>query len=382
MHYSRARDFVRKFARQVMHGESPTGILGMSASRMGQGLVFGPAKEFCVAIYVERLLTSDELSQRGLNSARQACVDIAIREGITLAAEDIEIIPVGDRFRSQAYFGSSHANPPAVNTQKWFKSLMPGIGIANPSRSYPYSFPHRLEAGTAGFFMRDQKGHIYLVSCNHVIALERKTGDAVSPETIVQPATRDLTGSDLSRLQTLADLEQAFGVAELSYFVPIDLHGAAQPYPSNQVDVALARLLEADRDRDDLNRLPYGGCILDFADPFALDPIDDTIIGPRRVFKIGRTTGYTEGYVSGLDGVMDVDFAGGRATFDDQIIVRVTVDNTGTFSEGGDSGSALITDGHKIAGLIFAGTPERSLANPMDIVRAELGKLVAGLQLV
>jgi hypothetical protein len=97
------------------------------------------------------------------------------------------------------------------------------------------------------------------------------------------------------------------------------------------------------------------------------------------VYKVGRTTGFTEGYVAELFGTAKVQYNQWTATFVDQIVVHRTVDNTGlVFSDRGDSGSALLTEEHEIAGLVFAGSPRRSLANPIDQVMSVLTGLVGG----
>lgn len=90
------------------------------------------------------------------------------------------------------------------------------------------------------------------------------------------------------------------------------------------------------------------------------------------VFKCGRTTGYTEGVVTGVRGYFTVDFAGQKATFIDQLTIMPAADNTGPFSESGDSGSPVMNDTHKLVGLLFAGAPRISWANPIRRVLAEL----------
>jgi hypothetical protein len=104
------------------------------------------------------------------------------------------------------------------------------------------------------------------------------------------------------------------------------------------------------------------------------------VVGSPYVYKIGRTTGYTEGYVSEIRATIDANFAGGKALFVDQIAIKPTPDNTGLFSDKGDSGSPLITDKHKLGGMIFAGAPERSLANKIETVWANLEGRVGKLK--
>jgi Peptidase family S64 len=97
-----------------------------------------------------------------------------------------------------------------------------------------------------------------------------------------------------------------------------------------------------------------------------------------KVQKYGRTTGYTKGRVSGLHATIDVGYSGGTARFEDQIVISGS-----GFSAGGDSGSLIVTDGLLLAdrrpvGLLFAGTPTTTVANPIDLVLDRFGVTVDG----
>ena len=86
------------------------------------------------------------------------------------------------------------------------------------------------------------------------------------------------------------------------------------------------------------------------------------------VQKYGRTTGHTEGRISGVNAIMDVAYPGGTARFEGQIVI-----SGNRFSAGGDSGSLIVTDGVLLAdrrpvGLLFAGTTVTTLANPIELV--------------
>ena len=94
------------------------------------------------------------------------------------------------------------------------------------------------------------------------------------------------------------------------------------------------------------------------------------------VQKYGRTTGHTRGKVTGINAILDVNYRTGRARFVDQIVV------TGQgFSAGGDSGSLIVTDGRgrkdrRPVGLLFAGSPNTTIANPIDLVLDRFGVTV------
>jgi hypothetical protein len=96
------------------------------------------------------------------------------------------------------------------------------------------------------------------------------------------------------------------------------------------------------------------------------------------VQKYGRTTGHTEGEISGIHATLDVSYRDGIARFEDQIVI------TGQgFSAGGDSGSLIVTKGRLLGdrrpvGLLFAGSPTTTLANPIDAVLERFAVQVDG----
>src|SRR5205809_277332 len=99
-------------------------------------------------------------------------------------------------------------------------------------------------------------------------------------------------------------------------------------------------LINSSRSRDANGRLGYGGRLKDFARPYSEN--DGKIVGSADVVKVGRSTGYTEGYVADLHAVVEVPFGNGKAVFIDQLGVCPGKDNCGVFSTGGDSGAALV----------------------------------------
>jgi hypothetical protein len=195
------------------------------------------------------------------------------------------------------------------------------------------SVGHRaITAGTLGGFLRraaDDAGAdaTYLLSNNHVFADENR---AQVGDPILQPGTYD--GGALTDDQ----------VASLTSFVPLETHGI------NTVDCAMARVdngigLEATCLGDD-------GVLAGTTD--LLESGDD------RVTKTGRTTGLTAGRITALelDNVV-VGYETGNLRFDDQVEIESAGDVP--FSEGGDSGSLIVTEfGHLAAALLFAGSDQ------------------------
>jgi hypothetical protein len=156
----------------------------------------------------------------------------------------------------------------------------------------------------------------------------------------------------------------------LVWSVPVHLHGSLGPgsKPSNAVDVAMAKLTNSGRESTAHGRFGHGGRFKGVvAAPYRGNSAGD-VIGSSDVHKVGRSTGYTEGYVSNVALRIDVPFGTGTARFVDQLLVTPSKDNTGPFSEVGDSGSAVLNPDHEIVGLLFAGVPRKSVVHPIDAV--------------
>ena len=80
-----------------------------------------------------------------------------------------------------------------------------------------------------------------------------------------------------------------------------------------------------------------------------------------RVRKSGRTTGVTEGRITAIDAVVEVDYGGPTAIFREQIVSDLP-------SKGGDSGSLVVDEGRHAVGLLFAGGATTTLINPIAAV--------------
>ena len=82
--------------------------------------------------------------------------------------------------------------------------------------------------------------------------------------------------------------------------------------------------------------------------------------------KTGRTTNYTTGRITATNATIDVNFGNGRiARFRDQIL-------TTPMSAGGDSGSIVADRENYAVGLLFAGSPQVTILNHIQHVRALL----------
>jgi hypothetical protein len=89
------------------------------------------------------------------------------------------------------------------------------------------------------------------------------------------------------------------------------------------------------------------------------------------VHKLGRTTGYTEGKIMQTDVIVDVQYDGGIARFEDQLWIETGVTGS-SFSAGGDSGSLIMDKNDHAVGLLFAGNDVVTFANPIGDVMQEL----------
>jgi S1-C subfamily serine protease len=185
----------------------------------------------------------------------------------------------------------------------------------------------KVTAGTLGGFV-ERDGRTFILSNNHVLANEDL---AKANDPILQRASLDGGRHPTDR------------VGDLQRWVRLRSQG------SNLVDAALASIA------------PH----VEF-DPYLLQGIFKgknarlAGLGPavledgETVFKVGRTTGATEGRVTAFDlDHLVVSFDRGNLRFDGQMEIEGT---TGAFSDGGDSGSMVLNSGMEAVGLLFAGS--------------------------
>jgi hypothetical protein len=244
------------------------------------------------------------------------------------------------------------------------RPLRPGISIGLDKGS----------TGTLGAFVR-KGGLTFALSNNHVFAM---LNQAALGSAIVQPGAAD-GGSITQQVATLSEyipislLEQAQAAAAASsqstrptgfnailavllallsnLFQPRT--SSPPPPPStpegNRVDAALALLvagISADPNIVDLGSPPAG--------------IIDPQLG-MKVFKSGRTSGVTEATITQLDVTADVRYGEQTARFAGQIM-------TTPFSQPGDSGSLVLDFNRNAVGLLFSGSSQVSMLNPITQV--------------
>ncbi|HEX9886065.1 MAG TPA: hypothetical protein VGA70_06235 [Longimicrobiales bacterium] len=229
----------------------------------------------------------------------------------------------------------------------------------DPKRSFPRPVPigvstghPDITAGTIGARVSDGQ-RVYALSNNHVFAANNRGRPG---DNLLQPGTVDGGRDPADVLGTLHDFE------------PIEFCGRVI-CPKNAMDAAIALTSV-----DDLGfETPEGG----YGSPRSGS------VEPKlgmKVQKYGRTTGLTQGHISGINATIDVSYTAATARFENQIMITGA---SGKFSDGGDSGSLIVTKGllladRKPVGLLFAGSPTHTIANPIDVVLRRFGVQVDG----
>jgi hypothetical protein len=200
-------------------------------------------------------------------------------------------------------------------------------------------------AGTLGALVKRGRKR-FVLSNNHVLA----NSNAAQPgDAVVQPGPYDGGKDPKDR------------IARLTEFVPIRFGGSA----ANLVDAAIAEPLQAKLVKRD--SVWYGR-------PGATPaPAELNLL----VRKSGRTTQNTRGRVSGLNASVRVSYGpSGVALFRNQILIVSLTSQP--FSQGGDSGSLIVTDaGKRPVGLLFAGSASHTIASPIQAVLSALAVKLA-----
>jgi hypothetical protein len=209
-------------------------------------------------------------------------------------------------------------------------------------------------AGTLGCFVRGTGKKIFMLSNNHVLANEDK---ARSGDAALQPGRYD------------GGRRPKDAVARLDHWVRLKLKSP------NEVDCAVAALDETQKFEPHLLKgILAGSKDGRLAGMIAAGVLDEGLA----VRKLGRTTGATAGRVSAfeVDNVV-VNYGVGNLRFDGQIEIEST--GATSFSDGGDSGSLIVTEDCHALALLFAGSETGganglgvTYANPLDAVLSAL----------
>ncbi len=207
-----------------------------------------------------------------------------------------------------------------------------------------YSVGHyKITAGTIATAVYDSKyfpgipRKYYILSNNHVLA---NSNNARAGDPVLQPGPYD------------GGKKPADTIAHLTRFIPI--HFDNRP---NYVDAAIAETPFHDISRE----VYWIGYIKGVS----------TVKVGSLVQKTGRTTNYTTGKVTAINGTVNVNYGHGNvAKFTKQII-------TTNMSEGGDSGSLLCDMNENAVGLLFGGSSKITIHNDIRYVEKLLDIKIA-----
>ena len=218
--------------------------------------------------------------------------------------------------------------------QLWCTRPVPiGVSTGHPS----------ITAGTIGCRVTDGT-QVYALSNNHVYADENR---ASLGDNVLQPGPYDGGQNPRDKIGTLAEFQKI----------------VFSRRANNQIDAAIA-WCTPDMLGNSTPATSYGT---------PSSTIAAASVG-LAVMKHGRTTGLTYGQVYAVNATINVDYDSGTARFINQIVIT-----PGTFSDGGDSGSLIVTEtGNNPVALLFAGSSSYTIANPIGAVLSAFGVSVDG----
>ncbi len=281
---------------------------------VGTGTGLNEDGELAVVVY-----TMNPVNQRGAVTAQA----MANEKALDAIPQSIDGVPVSVTVTGKFVI---YADP----TARFSRPVPIGVSTGHPD----------VTAGTIGCRVKDGSGNVYALSNNHIYA---NSNNASIGDNELQPGPSDGGSDPDDAIGTLYDFE------------PIKFDGS-----NNYIDAAIAATTTS-----------YVGTSTPSGDGYGTpsSTIASATIG-QKVQKYGRTTGWTHGEVSELNVTVTVCYEGfiwctKSATFADQIAIT-----PGSFSDGGDSGSLIVTDdsNKKPVGLLFAGSSDRTLANPIGYV--------------
>jgi len=222
----------------------------------------------------------------------------------------------------------------------------------------------RITAGTLGCWVK-RNGKYYILSNNHVLA---NSNSAVEGDAILQPGPHDEGEWPLDR------------IAKLSAFIPIQFEAGESDCKIGKNTASILNALASTFNRktrmqpvrvyESPENLVDAAIALPYQDEDVLDEIleigliNGTIEGQLDmvVKKSGRTTGLTQSIIEQIDVTVRVSYGSNKtALFVDQLMA-------GEMSQGGDSGSAVLTDNNELVGLLFAGSDTITVFNRIQHV--------------
>lgn len=215
--------------------------------------------------------------------------------------------------------------------------------------------------GTIGARVTDGTS-VYALSNAHVYALQGSDPQGTvqagtGGDRMLQPGRVDMTAQACGSQQEI----DAAVIGRLWDYEPIEFSRKA----NNSIDAAIARV-SVDQVGTGTPGEGYG-TPSSASTPAALGLV---------VQKYGRTTGLTKGTVTGMNATVMIKYDKGQTKFIKQVIVQ---GSGGPFSDGGDSGSLIVTEtGNHPVALLFAGSTSTTIGNPIDLVLGAFGVTIDG----
>src|SRR5437867_6135581 len=281
----------------------------------------------------------------GLSNGHVGLLLLVERAGIAGLPQALDGVPVGVRVtgRIMAFSDPTKRQRPAPM----------GFSVGHPA----------ITAGTIGARVRDALGHVYILSNNHVLA--NSNGASIGdPE--YQPGPFD-GGTAADQIATLSDFQ----------VISFAANG------TNTIDAAIALSTTAVLDNatpaDDGYSMP-NSTIFGDANGDGLFDDRNALLG-LNVQKYGRTTKLTHGQITGINATVTICYAVSgftctkTARYVDQLLIT-----PGGFSNGGDSGSLIVTEDANLnpVALLFAGNANVTIANRIDLVLQRFGVVIDG----
>lgn len=230
-----------------------------------------------------------------------------------------------------------------VDRKKKYRPVKSGISIGN----------EYITAGTLGY-VPSTNGEMIGLSNTHVLTPVGSDRNPRVGQSIIQPGPMDGGSDPEDKVGELKDWieydKEGLNYADAAIYTPTD----------NHINTIIGK--------DGKEVRPRG--------------IGKVEVGDK-VWKAGRTTGYTEGVVKYLNHDMKVNAGGeyGTLTFADQLVIEDKRGSNYQFVAGGDSGSLLLNMDNEVVGLVFAGSTEPpyvGVISPIKYVTGMLDVEIAG----
>lgn len=246
------------------------------------------------------------------------------------------------RFLRITWRESTYSMPVQVALVKGFMNIsaLKGLPKGDPLYSKAvrpampgYSIGAMKETGTIGFVLTDREspGQKMILSNNHILNPDNK----IFPHIILQPGSGDHC--------------HPYPIGRLSSYFPLSL------LRRNRMDAAISI---PDRQEDIESSYPILG---------PLKGHHTTAEVGWRVYKVGRTSGFTEGVIQGVNWNGFVNYPFGRFFFTGQVVIR---NPSQPIAFKGDSGSGWVSPDRYAVALSFAGdnAGHHCIATPIDII--------------